>query len=120
MRERCTRALYYFRYPVLLFGLLLSKANAQNFQDTLLRLSGAIQMAEQRFPLLRAKRLEVQASIKNTDVVKYSRLPTVEASYQANISTANILIGQYYPEGILSMSGPPSLSNYYSPATGSA
>jgi outer membrane protein len=120
MRERFTPALHYFRYPVLLIVLLMGRARAQNFQDTLLHLSGAIQLAEQRFPLLKARRLDVLASVKNTDVVKYSRLPTVEASYQANISTANILIGQYYPDGILSMSGPPSLNNYYTPATGSA
>src|SRR5258708_40038911 len=47
-------------------------------------------------------------------------MPTIDASYQANLSTANNLTGQFYPSGILSMTGPPSASNHYSPATGSA
>src|SRR5258708_39105375 len=47
-------------------------------------------------------------------------MPTIDASYQANLSTANNLTGQFYPYGILSMTGPPSTSNNYSPATGSA
>jgi outer membrane protein len=54
------------------------------------------------------------------DLVKTSRLPTIDASYQANISTANNLTGQFYPYGILPMTGPPSFNNSYSPATGSA
>jgi outer membrane protein len=93
---------------------------AQTYSDTLLHLSDALQMAEQRLPLLKSKRLEVQASIKNTEVVKYSRVPTLDASYQANISTANNLTGQFYPYELISMTGPPSSGNYYSPATGSA
>src|SRR5258708_31332358 len=47
-------------------------------------------------------------------------MPTIDASYQANLSTANNLTGQFYPSGILSMTGPPSINNNYSPATGSA
>ena len=70
--------------------------------------------------LIKSRRLEVQASQKNTEVVKYSRAPTIDASYQANISTANNLTGQFYPYGILPMTGPPSASNIYTAATGSA
>jgi outer membrane protein len=93
---------------------------AQSVPDTLIHLKDLLQLAEQRYPLIKSRRLEIQASQKNTEVVKYSRAPTIDASYQANISTANNLTGQFYPYGIIPMTGPPSNSNIYTPATGSA
>ena len=96
------------------------KISAQLAPDTLIRLDGALQLAEHNYPLLKARRLEADASAQNVAVAKYSRMPTIDASYQANLSTANNLTGQYYPYGILSMTGPPSAGNNYSPATGSA
>lgn len=77
-------------------------------------------MAEQNYHLLKSKKLEADAAQKNIDVAKYSRVPSIEASYQANISTANNLTGQFNPYGILPMTGPPSVSNNYTAATGSA
>ena len=88
--------------------------------DTLIRLDGALQLVEHNYPLLQARRLEADASMQNVAVAKYSRMPTIDASYQANLSTANNLTGQYYPYDMLSMTGPPSTSNHYSPAAGSA
>jgi len=95
-------------------------AHSQSLPDTLIHLNDALQLAEQRYPLIKSRRLEIQASQKNTEVVKYNRVPTIDASYQANVSTANNLTGQFYPYGILPMTGPPSTSNIYTPATGSA
>lgn len=96
------------------------KLIAQATPDTLIRLDGALQLAEHNYPLLKSRRLEADASVQNVAVVKYSRMPTIDASYQANISTANNLTGQFYPYGILPITGPPSTGNNYSPATGSA
>ncbi|HWB27675.1 MAG TPA: TolC family protein [Chitinophagaceae bacterium] len=114
--ERCQRILF-FVFAVI-FLIRGSRVHAQ--VDTLVHLPGAVQQAGERFPLLLAKKYESDAGIKNVDVIKYSKLPTIDASYQANLSTANNLTGQFYPYGILPMTGPPSISNNYSPATGSA
>jgi outer membrane protein TolC len=77
-------------------------------------------MAEQRYHLLKAIKNESEAAEKNIDVTKYNKLPSVDASYQAGFGTANNLTGIFYPSGIVPMSGPPSSSNIYLPATGSA
>jgi outer membrane protein TolC len=70
--------------------------------------------------LLQAKKYEANAAVKNIDVAKYSKLPTIDATYQAGFGTANNLTGIFYPYGVLPMTGPPSISNNYTPATGSA
>ena len=106
-----------FKLIVVLF--FSSGAIAQRPVDTLIQLKGAIQLAGQNYHLLKSKKLEADAAQGNVDVLKYSRMPSIDASYQANISTANNLTGQFYPYGILPITGPPSLSNNYSAATGS-
>ena len=105
-----------------LFFVLLfcSNAIAQAPADTLILLKTAIQLAGQRYHLLKSKQYEAEAATKYIDVVKYSKLPSVDASYQAGLGTANNLTGIFYPTGILPMTGPPSTGNNYSPATGSA
>lgn len=100
--------------------LLTRGAIAQNQPDTLIQLKGAVTLAEQRYHLLQARKYEAEAAAGNVDVVKYSRLPSIDASYQAGIATANNLTGMFYPNGILPISGPPSAGNKYDPATGSA
>ncbi|OQP60073.1 hypothetical protein A3860_34650 [Niastella vici] len=100
--------------------LFCCKTMAQSPVDTLLQLKGAIQLAEQHYHLLQARKYEAAASDKNVDVAKYSRMPTIDATYQVGMATANNLIGVFYPNGILPMTGPPSSGNNYSPATGSA
>lgn len=89
-------------------------------QDTLIHLQDAIDLAASHYHLLQSKKLEADAATKYIDVVKYSKLPSVDASYQAGLGTANNLTGLFYPNGILPISGPPSSSNQFSPATGSA
>lgn len=107
-------------YTVLVTLFFCSNIIAQAPADTLIQMKGAIQLAEQRYHLLISKKYEADAASKNVDVVKYSRMPSVDASYQAGFGTANNLTGIFYPNGILPMTGPPSSSNNYNPATGSA
>lgn len=103
---------------VMLF--ISSGALAQDLPDTMIQLKGAVTLASQRYHLLQSRKYESEAAAANVDVVKYSRLPTIDATYQAGIATANNLTGLFYPNGILPISGPPSASNKYDPATGSA
>jgi outer membrane protein len=100
--------------------LVWSNAVAQMPVDTLIRLKDAVQLAEQRYHLLKFHKYEADAAKKNIDVTKYSRLPTIDATYQAGFGTANNLTGIFYPYGILPMTGPPSSGNNYNPAAGSA
>jgi outer membrane protein TolC len=95
--------------------------HAQIQDDTLVHLKDAVRLAEERAPVLRAKRYESEAALKNVSIAKYNtNMPTLDATYQVGIGTANNLTGIFYPNGILPMSGPPSAENRYSPATGSA
>jgi outer membrane protein TolC len=109
-------------HTLTLAGTLLfcSATRAQAPGDTLIRLRDAVQMAEQHYHLLQAKKYEAAAAVKNVEVTRYSRLPGIDATYQAGFATANNLIGVFYPNGVLPMTGPPSASNRYDPATGSA
>lgn len=105
-------AAFFFQFSV--------TAQAQSIPDTLIHLKGALQLAEQRYYLLKSKQNEINAAAKYTEVIKYSREPSVDASYQAGIGTANNVTGLFNPNGILPISGPPSSVNNYSVATGSA
>ena len=93
---------------------------AQNPTDTLVRLKEIIRLAPERYHLLISRKYEAEAAGRNVDVIKYSRLPVIDATYQTGIATANNLIGVFNPYGVLPMTGPPSLSNNYNAATGSA
>src|SRR5215472_1142111 len=93
---------------------------SQSRGDTILGINDAIRMAEENYHHLKAGKLEAQAASRNIDVAKYSRLPTVDLTYQANISTANNITGQFYPYGVLPMTGPVFDDNRYMAATGSA
>jgi outer membrane protein TolC len=106
---------------VLLYILHLSAAlHAQGWPDTSIHLKDAVLIAEQRYHLLKSKQEEVNAAIKDIEVVKYSRVPSIDVSYQAGYGTANNLTGIFYPGYVLPMTGPPSVSNNYSGGTGSA
>ncbi len=89
---------------------------AQKPVDTLMDLKSAVLMAEQRYHLLKARNYEAEAAAKYVDVVKYSRLPTIDATYQAGLATANNLTGMFYPNGILPITGPPSSNNNFAPS----
>lgn len=97
----------------------ITQVSAQRV-DTLIKLRDAIIQGDERYHLLKSKKYNEEASDANVGVIKYSRLPTIDASYQAGASTANNLIGAFYPTGILPITGPPTSGNKYDPATGSA
>src|SRR3982751_2945136 len=88
---------------------------AQIQDDTLIHLKDAVLLAEQRAPLLQSKRYESEAAARNIDITRYNTsMPSIDATYQAGVGTANNLTGIFYPNGILPMSGPPSVENRYS------
>lgn len=93
---------------------------AQKPADTLVHLKDAIRLAENNYHLLKARKWDTEKARANVDVVKFSKLPSIDATYQAGFATANNLTGLFNPNGILPVTGPPSASNNYSPATGSA
>jgi outer membrane protein len=113
-----TKYQYLFALTIGLFKMLV--VHAQTLPDTLIQMKGAVQMAEQRYHLLKSNQYESDAAAKYIAVVKYSKLPSVDASYQAGAGTANNLTGIFYPYGILPVTGPPSTDNNYDPVTGSA
>ncbi|WP_165840991.1 TolC family protein [Larkinella punicea] len=79
-----------------------------------------LQQAEQTYPALRASRLRIDAQQKNIDLIQNAALPTLEGSYQANLATYNNITGLFHPQGLLPISGPPSIGNRYQPVSGSA
>ena len=107
-------------WSFLIAHMFIGKVIAQAPVDTLIQLKDAIRLSEEHYHLLKSKKFEADAATKYIKVIKYSKLPTIDASYQANIATANNLTGMFYPNGILPISGPPSSANNYNPATGSA
>lgn len=111
-----------FKVLILIFtGILLVQIGiAQTLADTLVHLKDAVSLAEQNYHLLKAAKYEADGAYENVEVVKYSRLPSIESSYQAEIATANNLSGMFYPNAILPISGPPSSVNNYTAASGSA
>jgi outer membrane protein len=101
-------------------AIILVGTVAAQTTDTLIDLKEAVQLAAQRYHLLKSAQYELDAANRYTDVVKYSKLPSIDASYQAGVGTANNLTGIFYPGNLLPISGPPSVNNNYNPATGSA
>src|SRR5215831_7665416 len=95
-----------------LIGVSLSiQSLGQTIIDSAISLKSAIQLSEQQSHLLRARNYETKAAASNVNVVKYVKMPTVDASYQANLATANNLTGIFYPVGMLPMTGAPSSTN---------
>lgn len=91
-------------------------------QDSLhnLTLPIALRLAEENYPLLKAKHYEVEALRKNIDISKNTLVPSLDISYQANLATANNITGMFYPTDLIPMTGPVFSSNNYSPAFGTA
>ncbi|MDN3658998.1 TolC family protein [Ferruginibacter paludis] len=111
---------FFILLHLFIFQLFGSSITAQAQTDTSIHLTDALRLGKENYHLLKSKKLEIDAANKYVDVIKYSRLPTIDASYQAGFGTANNLTGIFYPNGILPISGPPSINNNFNPATGSA
>lgn len=79
-----------------------------------------LQQASDRYPALRVRTYEAEVLRQQAAVVRTARLPTLDATAQANVATYNNLTGMFYPTSLLPISGPPSTGNVYSPVTGTA
>lgn len=84
------------------------------------QLGSLLQIAPDRYPALKARQFDAEAARQQTSVLKTTRLPTLDATAQANLATYNNLTGMFYPTGLLPISGPPSTGNHYGPVAGSA
>ncbi len=58
---------------------------AQTPNDTVInmkiKMKDAVLLAQQNYHLLKSEKYESEAALKNVDVVKYSRLPIIYATY---------------------------------------
>ena len=98
-----------FSWHITLIFLFISNiTHAQPAVDTVIGLKDAVDLAVKRYHALQATRYEAEAAEKNQSIVKFTRRPTIDAGYQANVATANNLAGMFYPTGMLPMTGPPS------------
>jgi outer membrane protein len=79
-----------------------------------------LQLAEANYPLLRSKALDVQAAQKGLDISKSTFIPSLDASYQLNYATYNNITGMAWPQFLVPISGPPSVSNNMNGVFGSA
>nr|WP_235985566.1 TolC family protein [Spirosoma utsteinense] len=79
-----------------------------------------LQQAPDRYPALKARAYEADALRQQSAVLRTARLPTLDATAQANVATYNNLTGMFYPTSLLPISGPPSTGNQFSPVTGTA
>jgi outer membrane protein TolC len=93
---------------------------AQPPPDLVLRMKDAVSLGEQHFHLLKSRKYEAEASEKKIDVIKYTKTPSIDATYQAGFSSANNITGQFYPYGIIPMTGPVFTDSRSTGATGSA
>ncbi|GAA4447190.1 hypothetical protein GCM10023189_03280 [Nibrella saemangeumensis] len=106
------------QYLCRIIGLLLLSGSVAAQSAT--QLQTLLQQAEKRYPSLNAKRYEADATRQQTNVLKTSLLPSLDATAQANLATYNNLTGMFYPAGLLPISGPPSTGNNAQPVAGSA
>jgi outer membrane protein TolC len=79
-----------------------------------------LEMAEANYPLLKAKRYEVQATKDRVSLARSSALPTLDAAYQLDYATYNNITGMAVGQSFVPISGPPSSGNTYDPVFGSA
>jgi outer membrane protein len=98
---------------IILFSSLFVPGYGQALKELL-------KQAEANYPLLKAKRHEVQARQGQVSFVKSSALPSLDAAYQVNYATYNNITGMAVGQSFVPISGPPSTDNVYSPVFGSA
>ncbi|QRQ62306.1 TolC family protein [Sphingobacterium multivorum] len=106
----CIGVFFFFGPPKLL---------AQHSEEKRISLKDAISQGE-NYHQLQSILYEAEAAAKHINVVQYSKLPNIDANYQVGLATANNTTGLFYPNGILPISGPPSVSNSFTPTVGSA
>ncbi|MDR2146459.1 MAG: TolC family protein [Tannerella sp.] len=106
-------------YLYLLITLTYS-AVCQEQSERALSLKDALQLAEQQYPLLKSKQLEVKAAGQNVSAAKRTLLPSLDASYQVNFATYNNITGMAYSQTLVPISGPPSAENVMDGVFGTA
>ncbi|MBI3481564.1 MAG: TolC family protein, partial [Bacteroidetes bacterium] len=84
----------------------------QTFKELLKR-------AETNYPLLKAKKFDVQARKDMVSYTKSSALPSLDAAYQLNYATYNNITGMATGQNFVAISGPPSATNNYNGVFGS-
>jgi outer membrane protein len=101
------------------FLLCIQSVFSQNITATK-SIRELLQLAEANYPLLRSKALDVQAAQKGLDISKSTFIPSLDASYQLNYATYNNITGMAWPQFLVPISGPPSVSNNMNGVFGSA
>ena len=105
---------------IFLLSFLFYRSGADAQQTGIVSLKELLQLAETNYPLLKSKKLDVQAAQKNIDISKNTLTPSLDASYQLNYATYNNITGMAYPQFLIPISGPPSSSNDYGGVFGSS
>lgn len=103
-----------------IIGYSLLSGNNLYAQQQAIKLPQLLKMAEEGYPFLKSKMLDVQAAKKGIDVSKSTLVPSLDASYQMNFATYNNITGMAYPQFLIPISGPPSTNNNYNGVFGSA
>lgn len=92
--------IYFIVFTMLIGGLGFSQS-----------LPEILKLAEQNYPLLKAKAYEVQAGEDLVSLAKSSAIPSLDAAYQLNYATYNNITGMAVAQGFVPISGPPSEGN---------
>lgn len=108
------------RHYRLILVLIFYYPNINAQQQSQASLKELLQLAENNYPVLKSKALDVQAAQKGIDISKSTNSPSLDASYQLNYATYNNITGMAYPQYLIPISGPPSSSNSMSGVFGSA
>jgi outer membrane protein len=104
---------------IVLINTMLVFASTLNAQDRVNTLSEILILAENNYPLLKSKRLEIEAAKKSIDAGKNTFIPSLDAGYQVNYGTFNNITGMVNSQLLVPISGPPSADNRYDGVFGS-
>jgi outer membrane protein len=93
--------------PLALLLLLLFNAPAQGQVESPLTLPGAVELARQHFPAIKAARAEAGAAEAGIELARTSLLPKTEFDWQQTRGTRNNIFGPFLPQASVNpISGP--------------
>ncbi len=84
------------------------------------QLERLVQVAETNYPMIKSRRMEIEAARKGVDATNAAYRPSLDAAYQLDYATFNNITGMAYPQYLVPISGPPSSGNAYEGVFGSA
>jgi outer membrane protein len=99
-------------------GVALGQSGRMDKKE--LSIASALRLAEQNYPLIRAKLYAAESAREGIDLSRNSIVPSLDVTYQAELATYNNITGMLYAQGIVPMTGPVGASNVYNPVFGSA